>query len=76
MEVIVVVEDNYFFGIAAEGIAVVDIAQADTKAAVVQLAYANHFSFSRCPSYFLAVDEMLCNLFHHDRLIYKIYNTD
>ena len=55
---------------------VVDIVQADTKAALIQLAYAHDFSLSRCPSYFLAVAEMFCNLFHRDLLSYKIHNID
>ena len=76
VEGIFIVEDIYFFGIVAECIAVVDIAYVDTKVALVQLAFAHHFSLSRCPLYFLTVDKILYNLFHRDQLIYKIYNID
>ena len=61
------------------GILVEDIffetVQADIKDALVQLAPAHHFSLSRYPSSFLVVVEMLSSPFHHDILIYKIYNT-
>ena len=76
MEGIVVVEDIDSTGIVDEVIAVFDIEQDDTEAALIHLASAHHFSLSRCPSSFLAVTEMLCNIFHHALLIYKIYNTD
>ena len=55
MEGIVVVDIDSV-GIVIKDIVVVDIVQADTEATLVQLAYAHHFSLSRCPSYFLAVD--------------------
>ena len=75
MEGIVVVDIDSV-GIVSDGIVVVDIAQGDTKAVLIQLAFVHHFSLSRCPSSFLAVDEMLYSIFHHGLLIYKIYNTD
>ena len=62
-------------GIAAEDISVVDIEKDDTKATLVQLASAHNFSLSRYPSSFLAATEVLYSPFHHDLLIYKIYNT-
>ena len=43
VEGIVVVEDTDSVGIAVEGIEVVDIVQADTKDALIQLAYAHRF---------------------------------
>ena len=76
MEGIVVVEDTDSVGITAEGIMVVDIEKDDTKVVLIQLASAHHFSLSRYPSSFLAAIEVLYSLFHHDLLIYKIYNTD
>ena len=54
----------------------VDIEQDDIEATLIQLAYAHHFSSSRYPSSFLAAVEVLFNIFHHDLLIYKIYNTN
>ena len=76
MEGIVFVEDIDSSGIVGEGIAVVDIVQDDTKVALVHLASSHHFSLSRYPLSFLAVVEVLCSLFHHGLLIYKIYNTN
>ena len=73
---IVVVEDTDSAGIAIEDIVVVYTALDDTEAALVQLAFAHHFSLSRYPSFFLTVVEVLYNLSHHDLLIYKIYNTN
>ena len=58
--------DTDFVGIANEGIAVVDIAKYDIEVVLIMLSYSHHFSFSSCPSCFLAVAKMLCILFHHD----------
>ena len=57
-------------------IMVVDIEKADTKVVLIQLAFAHHFSLSRYPLFFPAVVELLCSIFHHGLLIYKIYNTN
>ena len=73
---IVVVKDTYSTSIVDKGIAVVDIMQDNIEVSFIHLASAHHFSLSRYPSFFLAVVEMLCSIFHHDPLIYTIYNTD
>ena len=75
-EGIIVVEDTDYVGIVVEDIVVVDIAQVDTEVALVQLAFVHHFSSGRYPSFSLAAAKVLCILFHHDLLIYKIYNID
>ena len=64
VEGIVVVVDTDFAGIAAKDIVVVDIVvvdieQADTEAVLVHLAFSHHFSSSRYPPSFLAVDKVL-----------------
>ena len=79
-EGIVVVVDTDFVDNVAEDTVVVeivmmDIEQDDTEVALIQLAYAHHFWSSRYPSSFPAVMEVLYIIFHHDLLIYKIYNT-
>ena len=76
MEGIVVVEDTYFVSIVVEGISIFDIVQFDTEAALVQLAFVPHSSLGRYMSFSLGAAEVLCNPFHHDLSIYKIYNTD
>ena len=63
-------------GIAVEDIVVVDIVQDDTEVVLIHLAFAHHFSLSRYPSSFLAVAKVLCNIYHHDLMIYRIYNID
>ena len=59
-----------------EDIVVVDTAQGDTEDAPIQLAFIHHFSLSRYPLFSLAIAKVLCSIFHHDLLIYKIYNID
>ena len=49
-----------------------DIIVFDTEAALVQLAFVNHFSLSRYPSFSLMAAEVLRIIFHHDLLMYKI----
>ena len=57
-------------------IVLVDIEQANTKAALVQVVYAHHSSSSRYPPSFLAVVEVLCIISHLVLLIYTIYSID
>ena len=73
--------DTDFAGIAAEDTVVVDIAvvgikKDDTEPVLIEVASSHHFPLSRYPPSFPVVDEVLCSFFHHDLLIYKIYNTD
>ena len=63
-------------GIVVEDIVAIDTAQDDTKATLVQLASIHYFSLIRYPLFSRATSEVLCNIFHHGLLIYKIYNTD
>ena len=76
MKGIVVVEDTDSIGIVVEDIATIDTAWDDTKATLIQLASVHYFSLSRYPVFSLAIAKVFCNLFHHDLLICKIYNTD
>ena len=80
-EVIIAVADADYVGIVAEDIMIIeimllDIEQADTEAALVQLASSHHSSSSRYPPYFLAAAEVLFNISHRVLLIYKIYSID
>ena len=76
VEGIVVVEDTGLIDIAVEDIVVVDTAQAETEAMLIQLALVTNSSLGRYSSFSLGATEVLCNPFHHVLPIYKIYNTD
>ena len=76
MEGIVVVDDTDSVGIVVEDIVVVDTVQADTEATLIHLAFVPCSSSSRYLLFYIAVAEVLCSIFHHDLLIYKIYNID
>ena len=76
MEGIVVVECIDFICIAVEDILIVDIAKANTEAALIHLAYAHHFSLSRYPLFSLVAAEVLCNISHHGLLIDESYSIN
>ena len=68
--------DTDFASISAKGTVVVYIKKTVIEAVIVQLASTHHFSLHRYPSFFLIEAQVLCSIFHHDLLIYKIDNTD
>ena len=79
-EGIVAVVDTNFVDIVAKDIVVVDITVLDieldhTKVALIQLAYARHFSSSGYPPSFLVAAEVLYNPSHRVLMTCKIYST-
>ena len=75
MEGIVVVEDTNLDGIVVEDI-VIETAQDDIEASLVQFAFVLHSSLGRYPSFSPRAVGRICNPFHHVLPIYKTYNTN
>ena len=66
---LVVVEDTDSTGIMVEDNVLVETTQADTMAALIQLAFFLQSSFGRYPWFSLAAVEVLYSLFHHGLLV-------